>query len=325
MRLKRRRRPKISGKRMMPESVKHRLQRLILPIIATGTKDSSFEPIGSGFIIRSLGRQALMLSAAHNFSHIAHKIDRPYELHHPSVPDILRPHQSKIELAQTKMQVIYRHSDGTNYFAQILKVITKTPGDLAACIIYFDERVPPEVIFDSQLAIDTAPPDSGTPIIATGYAGMVATPEIDREINTRVRYSHQLQWRPGAITTLFRSHGPIGQAWPCFQCNVAFDNGMSGGPVLKRCGNDEYVACGIICSDLSISNVMSEGAGHGLASTLWPAMGIAIPASVDGQPERPVLLLELERLRYIDDRGRASEHVSIIPGETDDAFTIVWQ
>lgn len=54
----------------MPTEVVREVQRVILPIIATGTKDGSFIPVGTAFVIRALGRQALLLSAAHNFTHI---------------------------------------------------------------------------------------------------------------------------------------------------------------------------------------------------------------------------------------------------------------
>jgi hypothetical protein len=41
--------------------------------------------IGTGFIIATSGREALAISAAHNFIHAA-KVQRPWSLSHPTAP-----------------------------------------------------------------------------------------------------------------------------------------------------------------------------------------------------------------------------------------------
>jgi len=41
--------------RVMPAEVAREIQRVILPVIATGTRDGSFIPVGTAFIIRGMG------------------------------------------------------------------------------------------------------------------------------------------------------------------------------------------------------------------------------------------------------------------------------
>jgi hypothetical protein len=154
---------------VIPTEVAREVQRVILPIIATGTRDGSFVPVGTAFVIRGMGRQALLLSAAHNFAHIAEKIDRPFDTHHPSTLPEFRVHYSEINLKETKIQILFRERDGRAYFAQIIHTYSNTPGDIAACLAHFEDDVPPNVLFDKQLAIDTTRPTMETPIIAAGY------------------------------------------------------------------------------------------------------------------------------------------------------------
>lgn len=310
---------------LMPTEVAREVQRVILPIIATGTRDGSFMPVGTAFVIRGLGRQALLLSAAHNFTHIAGKIDRPFDTHHPSALPEFRARYNEIKLKETKIQILFRERDGKAYFAQIMHTYSNTPGDIAACIAHFEDDVPPNVLFDKQLAIDTTRPTTGTPIIAAGYASGLMHHDVDYERNiATATYNHKLEWRHGNIQEVFPAGTP-GRTWPSFRCNTPFDAGMSGGPVINKTYGNEIVACGVICSDWSEdASTMMQGSGLSLASMLWTAMGIQVKAASLDNIDGP-RLLDLQRQGHIDDRGKASDHIHLIPGNGEDDFRMLYR
>ena len=310
---------------VMPIEVARELQRVILPIIATGTRDGSFIPVGTAFIILALGRQALLLSAAHNFTHIAEKIDRPFDTHHPSTPLEFRVRPNGINLKETKIQAFFRERDGRGYFAQILHAYINTPGDIAACLAHFEDDVPANVLFDKQLAIDTTRPTTETPIISAGYPSGLMHYNVDYEKNiATATYNHKLEWRHGTVHEVFSAGAP-GKAWPSFRCNTPFDAGMSGGPIINKTFDNEVVACGVICSDWSEdSSAMMRGSGLSLASMLWTAMGIRITAASLDNVDGP-RLLDLQRQGHIDDRGKASDHITLIPGNGEDDFRMVYR
>jgi hypothetical protein len=309
----------------MPTEVVREVQRVILPIIATGTRDGSFIPVGTAFVIRASGRQALLLSAAHNFTHIAEKIDRPFDTHHPCTPQEFRVRSNGINLKETKIQALFRERNGGGYFAQILHTYINTPGDIAACFAHFEDDIPENVMFDKQLTIDTRPPTVGTPIIAAGYPSGLLHHHVDYENSiATATYNHKLEWRHGKVQEGLLE-GARGRSWPSFRCNTPFDAGMSGGPIINKTYGNEVVACGVICSDWSESpSTITQGSGLSLASMLWTAMGIRIRNASLDDVDGP-RLLDLQRKGHIDDRGKASDHIRIIPGASDDDFHMVYR
>ncbi len=311
----------------MPDDVKFRVQQVILPITAS-TTHGEWHPVGTGFVICTLGRIALLLSAAHNFEEIK-KVDQPYDHHHPSTQNEFRPTRSLgTQLRKTYMHAIYRTLDGASHVATIQNVYVNTPGDLAVCTVYMGESIPSSIKFDSKLAIDTTPPKNGTPIIAAGYSSMRGDSHVDYEANVATARHHQtLEWRHSHITQVYSPYGPRNQPWPSFQSNVPFDSGMSGGPIIDNQYGDLMVAVGVISSD-STGETSNAGVSSGLdaiASMIWPSMGIEIKeAEIEGT-KRSVKLLELEAGKFLDDKGRASEHISFVRGNTPDNFRMIWR
>lgn len=119
--------------------------------------------------------------------------------------------------------------------------------------------------------------------------------------------------------------GSRGRSWPSFRCNTPFDAGMSGGPIINKTYGNEVVTCGVICSDWSESpSTIIQGSGLSLASMLWTAMGIRIRNASLDDVDGP-RLLDLQRNGHIDDRGKASDHIRIIPGASDEDFRMVYR
>lgn len=298
------------------------LQRVVLPILATG-EHGLFEAIGTGFVVGAFGRQALVLSAAHNFDHIR-RLDRPYIRHHPSTPFFVE--ETDVTLSRTTMRMAFWDGDRGVFPASVDKVWISNPLDIAVCSVRLGEDTPPEVAFQTRLAIDTAPPSVGDQIAAVGYADMEAVP-IGEAIAYPyvVRMEQRLDWREGTITEVFNGTGPRGQPWPSFQCNVGFDSGMSGGPIIAKKHGDVLVACGVISTDSSLdSKQMRRGSGlDAIAAMLWPAMVTSIPIETESGPS-VVSLVELQRQGFVDDRGDAARHIIFGRDTQGEIATVRW-
>lgn len=307
----------------MSELLESDFRQVVLPIIAT-TTDGEFEPIGSGFIFYARGRYALMFSAAHNFHHVE-RIDRPYELSHPTTPHEFRISQPQHNpLRRTDMHALYRNNDGQEHVA-LIPIVYTWPNDTAVCIVHLGNEAPGTISFDKRVVIDTAPATVETPILAVGYSNMHA--ETDSNSRTGLlTFRRSLTWRPGCITQVFTATGPRGQQWPCFQTNTPFDSGMSGGPILKKVG-DLFVACGVISSDSTVEGSI-PGIGSGLdaiASMLWPSMGIKIEEASIGGVTMPARLIDIQRGNFIHDLGNAGGHITIQESTEPPDFRMVWR
>lgn len=295
----------------MNELLTYDFRRAVLPIVATSTQ-GDFYCIGTGFIICNRGRHALMLTAAHNLQEIE-RIDQPYELSHSSTPNEFRlTPLGNNALRRTYMKVLYPTS-GENEVLVLIPDAYVWPNDTAVCIVQFQEHTDQSIAFESSIVIDTTLPNIATPVWAVGYSKMEVEPTTQSN-GTMLSYRRQLTSRPGQITQVFSTNGPRGRTWPCFQTDIPFDSGMSGGPILKKVG-DLFVACGVISSDLATEDSdFGMGSGHAaIASMLWPTMGITIEkASIEGT-RTPTTLLELQRRNFIHDLGNASAHIEILP------------
>jgi hypothetical protein len=114
------------------DQLRQQLQKLIMPILAT-RRDGKVKCIGTGFLIVTDGRQALMVTAAHNFDWIR-KIDNLNLAYYPSVPESFRPEIYRFELRNTKPRAMY-YSGGKAHKALIEATVQMTKADLALCSI----------------------------------------------------------------------------------------------------------------------------------------------------------------------------------------------
>jgi hypothetical protein len=313
--------------RPMSDREKVLLQGVILPVFAAPL-DGRLIHLGSCFVICALGRQSLLLSAAHVFRE-ALNVDGVRDLHHPSTPsDFLVVRSNNRTLRSTRLLLLYRDGIGSGHFAQVLDVYINDPVDICVCSAYFPDFVPAHVGFSSKLAIDTKPIELGTPIICAGYGDTKLAFDIDvsKGISTAV-FDLRLEYRHGAVTEVF-SHGDVARRYgPSFQVDVPISSGMSGGPVINKVYGDRVVACGINMSDFSLEE-NSHGSGSGLralAQMLWPCMGITVQnAEIDGNVG-PVRVLELARRGLLDDLGNSVAHVVGIPAPDVERFSIGWR
>lgn len=307
----------------MPDDLKRDLQRVMLPILITGNK-GQLAPIGTGFVIGAFGRQALVMSAAHNFDEIR-ALDRPWQLHHPT--SLFHVEEMNVVLQRTRMWTALWDDPNGMAVARIEKVWISNPLDIALASVRLPDEAPPNLAFNLKLPIDTRPPAVGSRIAALGYSGMDA-----QELGESSTYpflhtmSQKLEWREGKVLDVFARTGPTGQQWPGFRCDVPFDSGMSGGPVLCF-GERGFAVGGVIHADESVDeNDMRKGSGrNALAAMLWPS----VITPIDGEVAETALplqsLLDLIRHGYVEDWGAAQEHVEIASATDGQVTGVRWK
>ena len=310
----------------MTISEKVALQQVILPVLA-GAPAGRLVHLGTAFVVVALGRQALLMTAAHVVRE-AIRLEERRAKHHPTVPpEFLGAKVTKETLRAVNLYVSYRENDTTGHLASVAHTYINDPSDIALLVVEFGTDIPANVLFISRLALDSSPPSTGTPIIAAGYGDskMELSTDLDSGLGT-ARFNHKLDYRHGNIIELLGRKDPSFRFGPGFRVNTAISSGMSGGPVLNKNYGDQVVACGINTSDISLSD-SNEGSGSGVRATcqaLWPAMAITVEhADIDGVT-RPARFLELVKRGFVSDLGNPVEHVKGVPDPGITEFTLEW-
>ena len=167
----------------MPDEAKALLQQAILPLFAAPL-DGRLIHLGSCCVVCTLGRQALLFSAAHVVRQ-ALVIDEIREIHHPSTLPEFRVLRSKgFQLRSTRLLALYRDGVAPAQFADIFDVSISDPSDLAVLSALFPDHVPPETIFRYKVAIDSSPPSPDTPVILAGYGDTDLNVSVDEDRGT---------------------------------------------------------------------------------------------------------------------------------------------
>jgi hypothetical protein len=299
------------------------LQSVILPVFAASL-DGRLVHLGTAFVICTLGRQALLLSAAHVFRQ-ALAVDGSREQHHPSTPlEFLTHRSTERGLKSTRLLALITDSLRRRYFADIPDVYINDPFDIAVCSLSLPGHVPPHVKLRNSLALDTTPPPVGTPIIAAGYGDTKIELNINDTSSTAL-FEFRLDYRHGSITEVFESGYELLRLGPSFRIDAPISSGMSGGPVINKRYGDKVVVCGINTSDLSVEPDGSASGIGAMAQMLWPSMAIALThVDLDGKLG-PVRLVELSQRGFIEDLGKAHQHVIGIPEPSAREFSIAWR
>lgn len=137
-------------------------QRTIVPIVAT-FRFPDLEPIGTAFIIYTEGKKAIALTAAHNFSAIA-KLDRPFDICHPTMPQEFRPVVRSIDFRNATPRVLYPDQHGGMYTPRITRGYVLMPSDIAVMTLSIPDTMPADLVFSEKIVIDSSPPRAGAQI-----------------------------------------------------------------------------------------------------------------------------------------------------------------
>lgn len=299
------------------------LQKHILPILAT-FRDGSVDCIGTGFVTFAKGRSAHLVTAAHVIEQIR-RIDNPHPKHHPSTPGIFLPIIHRTELQRAKPRAIY--FDGNIAHVAAIEAAMEMSGcDIALCSIRFSDDVNPVILFNSRLGLDTTPVTVGESIIAIGYAHM----KID-QLQITGEYLHakfDAHWssEQGKVISVYPQRGPTGQQGPCFEVDIPFKAGMSGGPVMTWDERAPYVRGFIMKGEERLDEGDTSAMPFALAGMIWPLllMPVDLPDR-DGNIFTERCLLDLEKEGAIIDKGRGHTHVKLKRGEDLKIVAAQWE
>jgi hypothetical protein len=211
--------------------------------------------------------------------------------------------------------------------ARVENIQFSEASDVAVCALHFEKHIPEHIRFQKKITIDTTPVDENIAIAAIGYFGMVSKWEIT-EAGSEISLHSKFDFRKGTIVRRYGSRGPGIHKWPCFQCNIAFDHGMSGGPVVYYRPDETIVACGMISSDFSFQPSEDQPTEQrGTACMLWPAMSLSLPnTAINGVACEPSLL-ELQSQGFIEDFVNASQHIkqTVFDEDGQSVTRYVWE
>jgi hypothetical protein len=131
----------------------------------------------------------------------------------------------------------------------------------------------------------------------------------------------------GRVTRVYPEGGPTGQKGPCFQVDIPFKAGMSGGPVFTWDEKGPSVRGFVMIGEQRMNDTdNSTGIPVALAGMIWPLMLMPVDLpSEDGSLMRERCLLDLEREESVIDKGRASLHVRYTRGENLQILNASWE
>lgn len=135
------------------------------------------------------------------------------------------------------------------------------------------------------------PPEVGARIVGFGYSKhQIASKE------SEVEWSLEGTTIVGEVKNVYREKRDAAMLnFPCFETNVKFTDGMSGGPIFDNEGH----LCGLICEHLYEGETDRVDA-HSHVVTLWPAVGTEISTEGFGFPRGTSYpFLKLIELGYV--------------------------
>jgi hypothetical protein len=293
------------------------LQRVVLPVLAIDQVGTAHYK-GTGFLIVSIGRTALMVTAAH-VTNAFKTIENPLPRHHPTSQ--FQPVRYRFEFKRVRPCAIYQDPELGGVLCSIVSSVEMAGADLALCEIQFQDGVTDDLRFQSRFAIDSTPVEVGERILATGYGKMPST--IEANATGQYEFAGGLSHRSGFVTHVYHDRGPRGQRNPCFEVSIPLFGGMSGGPLTTVDENGIPSVRGIV-SYADVQNPEDPTAIN-LGSMLWPLMMMPVNSPAADGTITGKMLIDLERECWIVDKGRSSEHIKLRRGPDGQIETAHWE
>jgi hypothetical protein len=202
-------------------------------------------PIGTGFIVKSEGRKAWVVTAAHVLEEV-HKQQRGEPRYNGTTPGIFRPPAKPIDIAPTKLRIVLRDSESIQCLV-VESVIYDEKTDMAVLSIVPQDAASPDIP-TAEFLMDDQLPAIGAEICLMSF-GDLGTHDV--EINGQSRQfklSLRPQLRVGRVTAYFASGTRLCKG-PCIETSIPVYSGMSGGPVFAYNTTGPIKPFALICSD----------------------------------------------------------------------------
>ncbi len=275
--------------------------------------DGYTELIGSGFIILADGRNALVMTAAHNF-HFAETIQKPRKHHHLTTLPEFQTHRGNIfSVEREKLRAVYMSNSHVE--ACIIEGVSIVPElDIALCAIKFQE-IYDGPGFSYNFGLDSRHPNVGDEVVALGFSRMrIETQYVSSDKMLRYfKMMQKIEMRKGTVTGVFQN-GLRQIAWPCFETTIPIDAGMSGGPVLPfGMSNSKMNACGVISKDFSTKESFKTflASGQSIMGMIWPSVVLPFRCVFnEGGSPTETNLFDLIKRGIIIDAGDAGQNIT---------------
>jgi len=309
----------------------HHLAKFIVPIVAVFNEDEVI-PLGTGFIVGTMGNKAIIATATHNIEH-AHEKDRPPPTHHrTTLPEFLPKTNGEYIWKNASLFALLTDGNGTTVNASIDRCWFDKNRDVAFCGIGVNDslKVPSILPFDKKIRISSRGPEKGDSIVAIGFPNYI---DLSHEFNfkksphTIFSFDIEMKINEGKVLEVHDIKGPGNHRWPCFQVDCPLLSGMSGGPILIERDN-ELIACGIVSSDLQLGENKASGE-HAFASIMWTSSYIKTDLfhtdTDTGNVAKLNNILDFMKIGIIEDLDNAGEHVEIIYNDQGIPSDLVWK
>lgn len=171
------------------------------------------------------------------------------------------------------------------------KIYTSMFSDIAYFVVAPHSLLAREYRFD-LIGLNLFPPPEGEKVFAIGFHNSRAKVEKTSDDKLAIRWNDECSLTRGRVKTIYRERRDNTKLhFPCYETDLRFEGGMSGGPVF----DDKGFVCGVICSSFSLLQDGDSSVAY--VATLWPSMGTLIEYPVDNTDKlflRPILELAKE-------------------------------
>ncbi|MCP4120465.1 MAG: trypsin-like peptidase domain-containing protein [Bacteroidetes bacterium] len=274
----------------------HPAEKDVVGTLVTTDDDGLLEVLGTAFVVYSSGNQAICLGAAHSFHPIKNRQlarSGKGELHIPGPLRRTGPNYIKADGVH-----VFFCIKGIAIACRITQLNYTDSNDIALFTVVTQDGATP---FDKHVAIDIGAPNVGDVV---GIASNDISLEVHGEGHGKIDQRFGL--RLGTVSEVVLDNSPLdGQSF-YFHTTIPVTAGMSGAPiVINPTPNEAFAVCGVVSSDMSKSEAFTsfKVAGRSTGSMIWPAMGLAIDASLNKQPNSSFFLGDLLENNVIDNRS----------------------
>lgn len=276
---------------------------------------------GTGFVIGSSGRDALVVTARHVLTEGVFQTQQPRQRHATSaLPEFLPLNRQRISVDPSKLRALW-FGEETADVCIVHHVHYADSLDIAICLISLQDHVSEHGKI-RNFALDTAAPEIGATVNMISTSQMaVEADNFDSSSGQQIlRLRKNVSVRMGTVTGVF-PQGHRQFRWPCFSTSIPVEPGMSGGMVYRPIDGAAIGACGVVsadCSEHEARNRFDLG-GNSVVAMIWPMVGYCIPESLPAAPDtKQRVLLDLLQSGEIQDIAGNAKRLFISRRGEDD-------
>jgi Trypsin-like peptidase domain len=263
--------------------------------------DGAFEALGHAVVIWAGGASAICVGAAHSFEELGRRQRERSGLQNGQIAAaFLRNGPNYIDPSHAKVTFII---GGVPHICDIRQVIFQEGYDVALFTVHSPDGA---AVFGARTALDFAAPQVGDVVAVVANQITVQNGEPGT-----CEMSAQFRMRFGVVTDVQFGKAHLPGLSFFIRTTIPVYGGMSGGALVKKpVLGENMVLLGIVSTDFSpeaaFNNYLVEG--NSACSLLWPALGLSLVASLNGEEPRPRLIQEFRTAAGgLDDRTRDVE------------------